>query len=186
MTSTLVATVVGLFIQSGFALLTCGLVRKKNAAHLVMLAFSAYVFALLAYYAIGYALQSGLRGFFLHGVAWNGRVTLEAALMLVAGYVLVGAVCERISFRGFLVCELFVGGVLYPIFANAAWHGGWLARHGFVDFAGSTTVHALGGFCAMAIALVLGPRLGKYGRDGQPQPFLAHNIVFVTVGSFIV
>jgi ammonium transporter, Amt family len=76
--------------------------------------------------------------------------------------------------------------VLYPIFANAAWHGGWLARRGFIDFAGSTVVHSLGGFCAMAIAMVLGSRLGKYGRDGQPQPFIAHNIVFVAVGSFIV
>jgi len=186
MTSSLVPTVLGLFIQPGFALLTCGLVRKKNAAHLVMLAFSAYVFALLAYYAVGYAVQSGFHGFFLRDASWNGRVTFEAALMLVAAYVLVGAVCERISFRGFLICELFIGGVLYPAFANAAWHNGWLARHGFIDFAGSTTVHSLGGFCAMALALVLGPRLGKYGRDGQPQPFLAHNIVFVAIGSFIV
>jgi ammonium transporter, Amt family len=179
-------TILGFFIQAGFALLTCGLVRKKNAAHLVMLTFSAYVFAFLGYYGVGYAIQSGFHGFFLRGIQGNGRLVLDAAFMLVAGYVLVGAVCERISFRGFIVCELFLGAVLYPIFANAAWHGGWLARRGFIDFAGSTVVHSLGGFCAMAIAMVLGSRLGKYGRDGQPQPFIAHNIVFVAVGSFIV
>jgi len=188
------AAVLGLFIQAGFALLTCGLVRKKNAAHLVMLTFSAYVFAFLAYYAAGYAFQSGFRGFFLRGVAPNGRVMLDIALMLVAGYVLVGAVCERISFRAFVVCELFLGGLLYPVFAHLVWGGGWLSQigsrlglgHGFVDFAGSSIVHSLGGFCAMALAMILGPRLGKYPRDGQPQPFLAHNIVFVAVGSFIV
>jgi Amt family ammonium transporter len=190
----LYAALLGLFIQAGFALLTCGLVRKKNAAHLVMLTFSAYVFALLAYYAVGYALQSGFSGFFLRGIVMNGRVMLDIALMLVAGYILVGAVCERITFRAFVVCELFLGGLLYPVFAHFVWGGGWLSRigvtlglgHGFVDFAGSSVVHSLGGFCAMALAMVLGPRLGKYAHGGQPQPFLAHNIVFVAVGSFIV
>ena len=188
------AALLGLFIQAGFALLTCGLVRKKNAAHLVMLTFSAYVFAFLAYYAVGHGLQSGFSGFFLRGIAVNGRVMLDFALMLVAGYILVGAVCERITFRAFVVCELFLGGLLYPVFAHFVWGGGWLSRigvtfglgHGFVDFAGSSVVHSLGGFCAMALAMVLGPRLGKYAHGGQPQPFLAHNIVFVAVGSFVV
>ena len=190
----LTAILVGLFIQAGFALLTCGLVRKKNAAHLVMLTFSAYVFALIAYYAVGHALQSGFHGFFMNGVALTPAVMLDVALMLVAGYVLVGAVCERISFRAFIVCELFLGGGLYPLFAHSVWGGGVLSQmgvrfglgHGFVDFSGSSVVHSLGGFCAMALAMVLGPRLGKFGRDGQPRPFLAHNIVFVAVGTSIV
>jgi Amt family ammonium transporter len=184
----------GLSIQVGFALLTCGLVRKKNAAHLAMLAFSAYVFAFLAYFVAGHAFQSGFRGFFFRGVTLDGRLLLDVAFMLVAGYVLVGAVCERITFRAFVLCELFLGGVLYPVFAQWVWSGGWLSRigeslglaHGFVDFGGSSVVHELGGFCAMALALVLGPRLGKYGHDGQPRPFLAHNIVFVTCGTVVV
>ena len=112
-------TLVGLFIPAGFALLTCGLVRKKNAGHLVMLTFSAFVVGMLAYYAVGHAVQFGPRGFFLRGVVLNGRVMLDIALMLVAGYVLVGAVCERISFRAFVVCELFLGGLLFPAFAFA-------------------------------------------------------------------
>jgi Amt family ammonium transporter len=191
--SALSAALIGLFIQVGFALLTCGLVRKKNAAHLVMLAFSAYVFASLAYYAVGYGLQSGLRGFFFRGISTDARLLLNVAFMLVAAYVLVGAVCERITFRAFVLCELFLAGVLYPVFAE--WAGtGWLSRigapfglaHGFVDVSGASVVHELGGFCAMALALLLGPRLGKYGRDGQPRPFLAHNIVFVTTGTAIV
>jgi Amt family ammonium transporter len=183
---TLYPALLGFIIQTGFALLTCGLVRKKNAAHLVMLTFSAYVIALLAYYGVGFAVQSGFHGFFMRGIAFDGRVVLDIAMMLVAGYILVGAVCERISFRAFVACELFLGGVLYPAFANLAWHGGWLSRHGFVDFAGSSVVHSIGGFSAMALAMLLGPRIGKYGRDGQPRPFLAHNIVFVAVGTFIV
>jgi Amt family ammonium transporter len=174
MTPTLVPTAVGLLIQAGFALLTCGLVRKKNAGHLVMLTFTAYVVSVIAYFLIGQRIQSG------------NRMFLDMALMLVAGYVIVGAVCERISFRAFVVCEIFVAGLLYPGFARLAWNGGWLARHGFMDVGGSSVVHALAGFAALGLAKVLGPRVGKYGRDGQPRPFLAHNIVFVAVGSFIV
>ena len=188
------AVLLGLFVQVGFTLLTSGLVRKKNAAHLVMLTFSAYVFALLAYYAVGHALQSGFQGFLLRGVRIDGRLMLDIALMLVAGYVLVGAVCERITFGAFVLCELFLGGVLYPVCAQWVWGGGWLTQigstlrlgRGFIDFGGSSVVHSLGGFSAMALALILGPRLGKYGRDGQPQPFLAHNIIFVTVGTLVV
>ena len=174
MMPTLSPTLTGLFIQAGFALLTCGLVRKKNAAHLVMLTFSAYVVTTLAYFIAGHRLQSGTQLF------------LDTALMLVAGYVIVGAVCERITFRAFVVCEIFLAALLYPGFARLAWNGGWMARHGFMDFGGGSVVHTLGGFAALALAKVLGPRVGKYGRDGQPRPFLAHNIVFVSVGSVVV
>ena len=174
MTPTFVPTVIGVFIQAGFALLTCGLVRKKNAGHLVMLTFTAYVVSTIAYFLIGQRIQSGSRMF------------LDMSLMLVAGYVIVGAVCERISFRAFVICELFVAALLYPGFARLAWNGGWLARHGFMDAGGSSVVHSLAGFAALGLAKVLGPRVGKYGRDGQPRPFLAHNIVFVAVGSLIV
>ena len=218
-----------LFMQAGFALLTCGLVRKKNAAHLMMLNFAAYVFAFLAYYAVGYAFQfgavainnapsniggtptlnhfllgSGLwgviggKGFFLTGPAYdvsaNTMMLFQVVFMETAGYIIVGSICERITFTGFLLCELFVGAVLYPIFGCWAWGGGWMSQlgnsmglgHGYVDFAGSTVVHAVGGFCAMALAVVLGPRLGKYGPDGKPRAFPAHNLVFVVTGTFIL
>src|SRR5262249_29017858 len=149
----LYAAFLGLLIQVGFALFTCGLVRKKNAAHLVMLTFSAYVFAFLAYYTVGYAFQSGFRGFFFRGVALDDRLLVDVAFMLVAGYVLVGAVCERITFRAFVLCELFLGGVLYPVFAEWTWSGGWLSRlrgvlglaHGFVDFGGPERRSPTGG-----------------------------------------
>jgi Amt family ammonium transporter len=218
-----------LFMQAGFALLTCGLVRKKNAAHLMMLNFAAYVFAFLAYYVCGYAFQyggvainaaptnlggtptlnhfllgSGLwgflggKGFFLSGPGYDaGSLCLtlfEVVFMETAGYIIVGAICERITFWAFLLCELFVAGLLYPIFGCWVWGGGWLSQlgttmhlgHGYVDFAGSTVVHGVGGFCAMALAVILGPRLGKYGPDGKPRAFPAHNLAFVVTGTFIL
>lgn len=218
-----------LFMQAGFALLTCGLVRKKNTAHLMMLNFAAYVFAFLAYYAVGYAFQFGAvainaapaniggtptlnkfligsggwgflggKGFFLSGPGYDaGSLCLtlfEVVFMETAGYIIVGAICERITFWAFLLCELFVAGVLYPIFGCWVWGGGWLSQlgltmnlgHGYVDFAGSSVVHAVGGFCAMALAIILGPRLGKYGPDGKPRPFPAHNLAFVVTGTFIL
>jgi Amt family ammonium transporter len=218
-----------LFMQAGFALLTCGLVRKKNAGHLMMLNFAAYVFAFLAYYAVGFAFQwggvainaapsaiggtptlnsfligsgqwgfLGGKGFFLSGPAYdasaNTLMLFEVVFMETAGYIIVGSICERITFGGFVLCELFVGALLYPIFGCWVWGGGWMSQlgatmglgHGYVDFAGSTVVHAIGGFCAMALAVVLGPRIGKYGPDGKPRAFPAHNIVFVVTGTFIL
>ena len=218
-----------LFMQAGFALLTCGLVRKKNAGHLMMLNFAAYVFAFLAYYAVGYAFQFGGvainaapgnlggtptlnqyllgggqwgflggKGFFMTGPAYdagsNCLMLFELVFMETAGYIIVGAICERITFWAFLLCELFIGAILYPVFGCWVWGGGWLSQigltmnlgHGYVDFAGSTVVHAVGGFAAMALAIILGPRLGKYGKDGKPRAFPAHNLVYVVTGTFIL
>jgi ammonium transporter, Amt family len=218
-----------LFMQAGFALLTCGLVRKKNAAHLMMLNFAAYVFAFIAYYAVGYAFQFGAvainaaptnlggiptlnhfligsgqwgfvggKGFFLTGPAYdsasNCLTLFEVVFMETAGYIIVGAICERITFWAFLLCELFIGAILYPISGCWTWGGGWLSQlgssmnlgHGYVDFAGSTVVHAVGGFAAMALAIILGPRMGKYGPGGKIRAFPAHNIVYVVIGTFIL
>jgi Amt family ammonium transporter len=218
-----------LFMQAGFALLTCGLVRKKNAAHLMMLNFAAYVFAFLAYYVAGYAFQwggvainaaptnlggtptlnsfligsgqwgfLGGKGFFLSGPAYdagaNTLMLFEVVFMETAAYIIVGAICERITFGAFLLCELFMGAILYPTFGCWVWGGGWMSQlgstlnlaHGYVDFAGSTVVHGVGGFAAMALAVILGPRLGKYGPDGKPHAFPAHNIAFVVSGTFIL
>src|SRR5438132_11857909 len=154
-----------LFMQAGFALLTCGLVRRKNAAHLMMLNFAAYVFAFIAYYAVGYAFQFGAvainaapanlggtptlnqfligggqwgflggKGFFLTGPAYdagaNTLLLFEVVFMETAGYIIVGAICERINFWAFVLCELFVGAILYPTFGCWVWGGGWLSQLG--------------------------------------------------------
>ncbi len=228
-TWTLLTGYLVLFMQAGFALLTCGLVRKKNAGHLMMLNFAAYVFAFLAYYVCGFAFQYGGaainaaptnlggtptlnhfllggglwgflggRGFMLSGPGYDAGVLcltlFEVVFMETAAYIIVGAVCERITFGAFLLCELFIGAILYPSFGCWVWGGGWLSQlgqtmgfgHGYVDFAGSTVVHGVGGFCAMAISIILGPRLGKYGADGKPRAFPAHNLVYVVTGTFIL
>ena len=140
----------------------------------------------------------GGKEFFLTGPAYdagsNVMLLFQVVFMETAGYIIVGAICERITFGGFLLAELFIGALLYPIFGCWVWGGGWMSQlgstmhlgHGYVDFAGSTVVHAVGGFCAMALAVVLGPRLGKYDKDGKPRAFPAHNIVFVVTGTFIL
>ena len=228
-TWTLLTGYLVLFMQAGFALLTCGLVRKKNAGHLMMLNLAAYVFSFLAYWACGFAFQYGGaainaaptnlggtptlnhfllggglwgllggKGFFLSGPGYDaGSLCLtlfEVVFMETAAYIIVGAICERITFWSFILAELFVGGILYPSFGCWVWGGGWLSQlgqtmnfaHGYVDFAGSTVVHGVGGFCAMALAVILGPRLGKYGADGKPRAFPAHNLVYVVTGTFIL
>ena len=140
----------------------------------------------------------GGKGFFLSGPGYdagsNVLTLFEVVFMETAGYIIVGSICERITFWAFLLCEIFVGALLYPIFGCWVWGGGWMSQlgstmglgHGYVDFAGSTVVHAVGGFCAMALAVILGPRLGKYDQDGKPRAFPAHNIVFVVTGTFIL
>ena len=228
-TWTLLTGYLVLFMQAGFALLTCGLVRKKNAGHLMMLNLAAYVFSFLAYWACGFAFQYGGaalnaaplnlggtptlnhflfggglwgllggKGFFLSGPGYDaGSLCLtlfEVVFMETAAYIIVGAICERITFWAFILAELFIGGLLYPSFGCWVWGGGWLSQlgntmnlaHGYVDFAGSTVVHGVGGFCAMALAVILGPRLGKYGQDGKPRAFPAHNLVYVVTGTFIL
>ena len=228
-TWTLLTGYLVLFMQAGFALLTCGLVRKKNAGHLMMLNLAAYVFSFLAYWACGFAFQYGGaainaaptnlggtptlnhfllggglwgllggKGFFLSGPGYDaGSLCLtlfEVVFMETAAYIIVGAICERITFWLFILAELFVGGLLYPTFGCWVWGGGWLSQsgntmnlaHGYVDFAGSTVVHGVGGFCAMALAVILGPRIGKYGPDGKPRALPAHNLAYVVTGTFIL
>lgn len=215
-----------LFMQAGFALLTCGLIRKKNAGHLMMLNFAAYVIAFVGYYAVGFAFQFGASsihnapaglggtptlahwlipnvigkdGMFLKGPGYDAGAfaifMFEVVFMETAGYIIVGAICERITFSAFILCELFIGSILYPVFGGLTWGGGLLFQfgathpgwgHGYVDFAGSTVVHAIGGFAAMALAVVLGPRTGKYDKNGKPVAFPGHNVVFVVTGTFIL
>ena len=182
-----------LFMQAGFALLTTGLTRAKNAGHMMMLNFGAFVIAWVAYFTIGFAFQFGgaainaapgnlggamvlghllkvsgshwgllgLNGFFLQsGHSYDvGALALfffEVVFMETAGYIIVGAIAERINFKTFIVAELLLGGILYPIYGNWLWGGGWLSQightmnlgHGAVDFAGSGVVHGTGGWIA--------------------------------------
>ena len=220
-----------LFMQAGFALLTTGLTRAKNAGHMMMLNFAAFVIAWIAYFGVGFAFQFGgaainaapgnlagaavlsdlakvggshwgligLHGFFLqsghsYDVSALALFFFEVVFMETAGYIIVGAIAERINFKTFILAELAIGGLIYPIYGNWVWGGGWLSQightmslgHGAVDFAGSGVVHAVGGWTALGLAVLLGPRIGKFNKDGKPNAIPGHNIPFVVVGTFIL
>src|SRR6266508_3516191 len=166
---TLVAGFLVMFMQAGFALVETGFTRAKNAAHTMTMNFMVYGIAMLAYWAVGFALQAG-------------------------GVGPLGALAERWKFAAFAVFSVFVGAIIYPIYANWTWGGGWLAMlgknlglgHGHVDFAGSSVVHMTGGVMALVTARLLGPRRGKYNANGTVNAIPGHNIPMALVGTFIL
>jgi len=141
----------------------------------------------------------GTTGFFLQsgGTYDVGVIALflfEVVFLETAGYIVIGAIAERISFASFVVVELAMGAIIYPIYGNWVWGGGWLSHlgqtmglgHGSVDFAGSGVVHATGGWAALALAILLGPRIGKFGKDGKPNAIPGHNLGYVVVGTLVL
>jgi Amt family ammonium transporter len=141
----------------------------------------------------------GTHGFFLQtGGSYDVRVMVlflfEVVFMETAGYIIIGAIAERISFSGFLLAEIAMGAIIYPIYGMWIWGGGWMAHlgqslhfgHGAVDFAGSGVVHGTGGWSALALAMILGPRIGKFNKDGSPNAIPGHNIPFVVVGTIVL
>src|SRR5262245_28668931 len=140
----------------------------------------------------------GLKGFFLSGPRYDVGVfaifLFQKVFMDTANYIPTGAMAERWKFLSFFIYTLFMSMLLYPLFGNWVWGGGWLSQlganfgigHGHVDFAGSSVVHMVGGVCALAGALALGPRIGKYTHDGRPMPLPGHNIPMAILGTFIL
>ena len=141
----------------------------------------------------------GLHGFFLQsGNSYDVGVLafflFQVVFMETAGYIIIGAIAERISFAGFLLAEICMGAIIYPIYGGWLWGGGWLSHlgssmhwgHGSIDFAGSGVVHATGGWAALALAMVLGPRIGKFNKDGSPNAIPGHNIPYVVIGTLIL
>src|SRR5712671_2002151 len=226
---TLVCGFLVMFMQAGFALVETGFTRAKNAAHTMTMNFMVYGIAMLAYWAVGFALQAGGvgplatlggydqlshevsvtiggkswglfggTGFFLTGVAYSAPVfayfLFQMVFMDTAATIPTGGLAERWRFVAFAVFSVFVGAVIYPIYANWTWGGGWLSMlgknlglgHGHVDFAGSSVVHMTGGVMALVTAKLLGPRRGKYGPDGTVNTIPGHNIPMALVGTFIL
>ncbi len=141
----------------------------------------------------------GTRGFFLqtgntYDVGVLAFFLFQVVFMETAGYIIIGAIAERVSFAGFLLAELALGAIIYPIYGNWVWGGGFLAHlgqtlhwgHGAVDFAGSGVVHATGGWIALGLAVVLGPRIGKFNKDGTPNAIPGHNLTYVVAGTLIL
>lgn len=202
---TLVAAMFVFFMQAGFAMVEAGFTRAKNAVNIMMKNLMDFSMGSITYWAIGFGLMFGVSktgffgtsGFFLSDfkvggdpwvlVFWMFQVVFAAT----AATIVSGAMAERTKFSGYLLYTIFVSGLIYPIFGSWAWgslfHGsGWLENLGFIDFAGSTVVHSVGGWAALAGAMVLGPRLGKYTKEGIVKPILGHNIPLAAIGVFVL
>jgi Amt family ammonium transporter len=140
----------------------------------------------------------GTHGFFLSGVTYDVSVMViflfQMVFMDTALTIVTGAAAERWRFAAFAISSVFMGAITYPLFANWAWGGGWLSQlganfglgHGYADFAGSGVVHSVGGLTALALALIIGPRIGKFNRNGTPNAMPGHDIVIVLTGCFIL
>ena len=142
----------------------------------------------------------GFHGFFLqsgnsYDVGVMAFFLFQVVFMETAGYIIIGAIAERVSFAGFIVAEVAMGAVIYPVYGMWMWGGGWLAQlgngalhlgNGAVDFAGSGVVHATGGWAALALAMILGPRIGKYNKDGTANAFPGHNLGYAVIGTLIL
>ena len=185
------------FMQAGFALLESGAVRSKNAVNVIMKNYVDMAFGALAFWAIGYGLMFGSNatGFFGFGKFFlSDAEPYELALVFfqtmfaaTAATIVSGALAERIRYSAYIVCAVLITAVIYPVFGSWAWgDGGWLQQLGFVDFAGSTVVHSIGGWCALAGVIVLGPRTGKFASDGSARPIPGHNLPLVALGGFIL
>ncbi|WP_242057060.1 MULTISPECIES: ammonium transporter [Oscillatoriophycideae] len=203
------------FMNAGFCMLETGFCREKNAVNVLAKNLIVFALSTIAFWAIGFGLMfsngngfigiSG--GFFLSGadnspatgdayqgifssLNWTG-VPLSAKFLFqlvfagTAATIVSGAVAERIKFVDFLIFSVLLVGIAYPITGHWIWGGGWLAKMGFYDFAGSTVVHSVGGWAALMGAAFLGPRLGKY-QDGQSYAMPGHNMSIATLGCLIL
>ncbi|MCG6881952.1 MAG: ammonium transporter [Deltaproteobacteria bacterium] len=201
---TLVAAALVFFMQAGFAMVEAGFTRAKNAINIMMKNLMDFAMGSLAFWAIGFALMFGVSkgwigtsGFFLSDFKVGGDPWVLAFWMFqvvfaaTAATIVSGAMAERTKFSGYMVYSVFICAIIYPIFGGWAWGGlfhggGWLEKLGFIDFAGSTVVHSVGGWAALAGAIVLGPRIGKFTKDGKVSPILGHNLPLAALGVFIL
>ncbi|MEK0316398.1 ammonium transporter [Cohnella sp. 56] len=192
-----------LLMEGGFALLEAGFVRQKNAVSIIMKVFVDISFGALLFYAVGFALMYGKdtggligsSGFWMKGDLSHLKLNIstdtfwlfQCAFVIAVISIVSGAVAERIHFRAYIVYTIVMTGLIYPISGHWIWSaGGWLAKLGMIDFAGSAAIHALGGFAALAAAMFLGPRIGRFGEDGRTHIVPPSNLPLASVGAFIL
>ncbi len=202
---TLVAAALVFFMQAGFAMVETGFTRAKNAINILMKNLMDFSVGSIVFWAVGFGIMFGATktgwfgttGFFLSDFTPDGDPWVltfwmfQVVFAATAATIVSGAMAERTKFVSYLIYSAIVSAVIYPIFGSWAWGslfngGGWLEGLGFIDFAGSTVVHSVGGWAALAGAIVLGPRIGKYGKDGKPRAILGHNMPLAALGVFIL
>jgi Amt family ammonium transporter len=201
---TCIAAFLVFFMQAGFAMVEAGFTQAKNAVNILMKNLMDFSIGSLAFFFVGFGLMFGLsNGFFgttnfmmsgtdVAGKDWNWTFLIfQTVFAGTAATIVSGAMAERTKFVGYLTYSLFICAFIYPIFGSWAWGslldgGGWLEAMGFNDFAGSTVVHSIGGWLALAGAIVVGPRIGKYTPDGKARAIPGHNITLGALGVFIL
>ena len=189
------------FMEAGFALLEAGFVRAKNAMSIIAKVIIDITFGGIAFYTVGFGIAYGSsNGWFALdfgimdrdldlGLTVSNKLFwfIQLGFAIAAISIVSGALAERMKLWAYAVLVFIFCSFIYPVVANWVWNpNGWLALRGFNDFAGSAAVHAMGGFSALAAAVVLGPRIGKYAKDGSSNTIPGHNLPLAAVGAFIL
>lgn len=190
------------FMEGGFAALEAGFIRSKNSLNIIMKVFMDCTVGMLGYWAVGFAIMYGLDKAGIFGTTgWflNGKIGVDlkipvyaywmfqAAFAIAVATIVSGAVAERMKFGPYIVFSFIATAIIYPIAGHWIWNpGGWLAKMGMLDFAGSAVVHSVGGWASLAAVLVLGPRTGKYNKDGSVNVLPAHNLPLAALGAFML
>ncbi len=188
------------FMQLGFAMLEAGSVRVKNVGNIVLKNIVDFCISTPAYWAMGFALMfgagngfMGLSMFFMSGVPdtfaglpiwvfWFYQLVFAGCSATIVS----GAVAERIKFVCYLIYSAFISALVYPVVGHWIWGGGFLSGMGFLDFAGSTVVHSVGGWAALTGAIALGPRIGKFNKDGSANAIPGHSSLISNIGMWVL
>ena len=190
------------FMQAGFAMVETGFTRAKNAGNIIMKNLMDFAIGTPLFWLTGFGIMFGGAGAFIGGfdplvrgdysgilpagVPLPAYLIFQTVFCATAATIVSGAMAERTKFISYCIYSAVISAVVYPVSGHWIWGGGWLARMGFHDFAGSTAVHMCGGAAALIGARVLGPRMGKYTEDGKPNAILGHSLTLGALGVFIL
>ncbi|MBC8544114.1 ammonium transporter [Bianquea renquensis] len=190
------------FMQAGFAMVEAGFTRAKNSGNIVMKNLMDFCIGTPVFWLLGFGIMFGGAGAFIggfdplvrgdysailpDGVPLPAFLIFQTVFCATAATIVSGAMAERTKFSCYCLYSLIISAVIYPISGHWIWGGGWLSKLGFHDFAGSTAVHMVGGVAALIGAKILGPRIGKYDKDGKPKAILGHSITLGALGVFIL
>ena len=195
----LLAAFLVFFMQAGFGMVEAGFIRAKNTCNILTKNFLDFCMASIGFFIFGYAIMfgdgnafMGFKGWFLAGAQSGANIPLfafwlfQAAFCGAAATIVAGGMAERMKFPAYLIYSFVISAFIYPIVGHWIWGGGWLAKLNFADFAGSTVVHAVGGFAALIGTMILGPRIGKFNKDSSANVIAGHNIPLASLGVFIL
>lgn len=195
---TLLGAALVFFMQAGFAMVETGFTRAKNAGNIIMKNLMDFAIGSVVFWFIGFGLMFGgdsplvggldlfIRGDYSSSIPTFAFVIFQTVFCATAATIVSGAMAERTKFISYCIYSFVISAVIYPIVGHWVWGGGWLSSLGFHDFAGSTVVHSIGGWCALMGAWMLGPRIGKYSKNGKSNAIPGHSLTLGALGVFIL